>query len=114
MQITEYSFGRITINGKTYHSDVIITTNEVKADWWRKQGHNLAIVDLTGILQASPEVLIIGSGYFGRMQVPEAMRSYLEERGIKTDVLPTSEAVEKFNELQQKCTRLVAALHLTC
>lgn len=114
MQITEYSFGKITINDMTYQSDVIITATDVKADWWRKQGHNLAIVDLTDILQANPEVLIIGSGYFGRMQVPEVTRDFLKEKGIQTEILPTADAVKKFNQLQKTCAHLVAALHLTC
>lgn len=114
MYITEYTFGKITIDGKTYRSDVIITTNEVKADWWRKQGHNLAITDLNEILKAKPEMLIIGSGYFGRMQVPETTRTFLQKKGIETEVLPTGDAVAKFNLLQQTCARLVAALHLTC
>lgn len=114
MQISDYSFGKITVNGKSYQSDVIITTNEVKADWRRKQGHNLAITDLNEILKASPEILIIGSGYFGRMQVPEATRTFLKEKGIQTEILPTGDAVAKFNQLQQTCARLVAALHLTC
>lgn len=114
MQITDYTFGKIAIDGKTYHSDVIITSYNVKDNWWRKEGHNLAIADLDDILDANPEVLIIGSGYFGRMHVPEVTRTFLKERGIKAEILPTSDAVEKFNQLQQKCARLVAALHLTC
>jgi hypothetical protein len=114
MKITNYTFGKISIDGKTYHSDVIITSNKVKDNWWRKEGHNLAIADLADVLDANPEVLIIGSGYYGRMQVPEVTRDFLNEKGIQVEVVPTSVAVEKFNQLQQKCARIVAALHLTC
>jgi hypothetical protein len=114
MQITHYTFGKITIDGKTYRSDVIITSNNVKDNWWRKEGHNLAIADLDNILDANPEVVIIGSGYYGRMQVPEVTREFLKEKGIQVEVVPTSDAVEKFNQLQQECARIVAVLHLTC
>jgi len=114
MQITEYTFGRIAINGKTYQTDVIITPHSVKDKWWRKEGHNLAIEDLESIIDKNPQIIIIGTGYYGRLQVPEVTRSFLKDKGIQVEVVPTSDAVERFNQLQQECARIVAALHLTC
>lgn len=114
MNITHYEFGHIGIDGKDYSSDVIITPDGVQEGWWRKQGHNLAIEDLEAVMAATPELLVIGSGYYGRMQVPQATRDFLEAKGIRTEVAKTSEAVTKFNELQKECARIVAALHLTC
>ena len=114
MKITHYEFGYISVDGKDYRSDVIISAEGVQDQWWRKEGHNLAIDDLGGVLQAKPEVVVIGSGYYGRMQVPDKTRSYLEEQGIRVEVATTSEAVTRFNALQKECARVVAALHLTC
>ena len=114
MQITEYTFGRIAINGKTYQTDVIITPHSVKDKWWRKQGHNLAIEDLADVIATKPEIVIIGSGYYGRMHVPQATRDYLEEQGIRLEVAETAKAINRFIRLQQECARIVAALHLTC
>ena len=103
MQISQYTFGKITIDGKTYRSDVIITSNKVIDNWWREQGHNLTIADLDTILDANPQALIIGTGYYGRMQVPEVTREFLKEKGIQVEVASTSDAVKKFNQLQQEC-----------
>ena len=114
MQITEYTFGRITINGETYQTDVIITPQDVKDNWRRKVGHNLAIEDLADVMTTQPEIVIIGSGYYGRMRIPQATRDYLEEQGIQLVVAKTAEAIDRFNHLQQECARIVAALHLTC
>jgi hypothetical protein len=114
MIITHYEFGRISVDGKDYQSDVIISPNGVQDQWWRKQGHNLAVDDLETVVQSKPEVVIIGSGYYGRMQVPDATREYLVNKGIRVEIATTSEAVTRFNELQQDCARIVAALHLTC
>jgi len=114
MQITEYTFGRITINGETYQTDVIITPQDVKDNWRRKVGHNLAIEDLADVMTTKPEIVIIGSGYYGRMRIPQATRDYLEEQGIQLVVAKTAEAIDRFNHLQQECARIVAALHLTC
>jgi hypothetical protein len=114
MKITHYEFGHIEIDGKDYASDVIITSDQVRDNWWRKEGHNLAIDDLDAVVADDPQVLIIGSGYYGRMQVPGPTRQYLADRGIRVEIEKTADAVTKFNELQKEYARIVAALHLTC
>ena len=45
MPVEHYSFGRITIDGKTYTSDVIVIKGEVRS-WWRKEGHRVALDDI--------------------------------------------------------------------
>jgi hypothetical protein len=114
MRITEYEFGRIAIADKTYTSDLIVAPDKVIESWWRKQGHNLQIEDLDDIVNAKPDMLIIGTGYYGRMQVPDETRHFLEQRGIKVLQAKTGEAVSEFNRLQNEYARIVAALHLTC
>ena len=114
MRISAYEFGRIAIADKTYTSDVIIAPEQVIDAWWRKEGHNLKIEDLDEIVNAKPELLIIGTGYYGRMQVPDETKQYLEKRGIKVLQAKTRDAVTEFNQLQKEYARIVAALHLTC
>jgi len=114
MRISEYEFGRIAIADKSYTSDVIIAPEQVIDSWWRKEGHNLQIEDLVDIVNAKPDMLIIGTGYYGRMQVPDETKQYLEERGIKVLQAKTLDAVTEFNQLQKEYARIVAALHLTC
>ena len=114
MNIAGYRFGRIDIDGRTYTSDVIITPERVIDGWWRKQGHALAVADLDDVVAARPDVLVIGTGYFGRMSVPQGTRRYLEAQGIQVRDARTGEAVHDFNQLQEESGRVVAALHLTC
>lgn len=59
-------------------------------------------------------MLVIGTGYFGRMKVPPEMPAALSHAGIQVSLLKTGDAVSEFNRLQQKYTRIVAVLHLTC
>lgn len=113
MKIEHYSFGKITINGKTYTSDVIIYPGRVDSSWWRKEGHYLQVVDLTDVINAKPEVLIIGTGYSGVMVVPKETISHLESKGIEVHVARSEKAVEMFNKLQKEKIA-IAALHLTC
>ena len=114
MNISGYRFGKIDIGGKTYTSDVIITPERVIDGWWRQQGHALAVTDLDNVVAARPDVLVIGTGYFGRMSVSQETRRYLEEQGIQVRDARTGEAVRDFNQRQREPGRVVAALHLTC
>ena len=114
MNIRAYRFGRVDIDGHSYHSDVIITPEGVIASWWREHGHGVAVGDLAEIIAAKPEILVVGTGYFGRMAVSEEARGYLEAHGIHLREARTRQAVADFNRLQAQHGRVVAALHVTC
>lgn len=114
MKIEDYQFGNIRIDGDTYDSDVIVGPDRVRDHWWRKEGHRLDIEDLDEVIAARPQVVVLGTGYYGRMKVPETTRRFLEEQGIQVREAETGQAVKLFNELQQQYARVVAALHLTC
>jgi len=113
MKIEHYSFGTITIDGKTYISDVIVYPDKVDPSWWRKEGHSLRIVDLQDVISFNPEILIVGTGQSGAMVVPEETIAYLKGRNIDVHAVRTGKAVELFNKHQNE-KRVVAALHLTC
>ncbi len=113
MAITHYSFGRIVIDGEEYSRDVIILPGRVESPWRRRHGHVLAPEDLTTGLQADPAVIIIGTGYSGAMQVPDATLAFLKAQEIEVLVVKTEKAVEVFNQAAGQ-RRIVAALHLTC
>jgi hypothetical protein len=114
MKIDSYSFGHIVINGKAYTSDVIIYEDHVNASWWRKEGHLLQWPDISEIVKPKPDILIIGSGYSGVMSVPPELVDRIEALGIEVKVERTTKAVELFNGLQGKKSRVIAALHITC
>lgn len=114
MQIDDYAFGRLRANGREYDSDVIVHPDRVQEHWRRKQGHRLDPADIESLLDEPPEVLVIGTGYFGRMRVEQATLDALASRGIRTQVHDTRAAVATFNRLQREYANVVAALHLTC
>ena len=113
MHISAYSFGKMTIGGKTYTSDVIVYPDRVDASWWRKEGHYLQKDDLKDIVTAGPAIVIIGTGNWGVMEVPPETLAFLESKGIKTYTAKTADAVELYNS-QPKDLKVVGAFHLTC
>ncbi len=111
--IDSYEFGRIVVDGKSYTSDLIIFPDRVDDTWWRKQGHNLCVEDIEAAMQSDPEVLVVGTGVDGLMQVPEATAEYVRSRGTDLVVARSDRACELYNEASKR-SRAVAALHLTC
>ena len=113
MRIGSYSFGRITIDGRPYTSDVIIYPERVDASWWRKEGHRLQLADLGEVLSEPPEVLVVGCGASGLMKVTPEVERKAAELGIRLVVRRSAEACEEFNRLAGE-RRTVACIHLTC
>lgn len=109
--IDAYDFGRIVVNGKEHTNDLLIYNGEVR-EWWRKQGHNVAVEDVEDAADKKPDKIIFGTGKPGHMNVPEGTQRFLEKKGIQTVVRPTPEAVKIFNNSDQSKT--MALLHLTC
>ena len=111
--IEAYEFGEITIGGRKYRRDVIVTPEGVIDGWWREEGHRLRVSDLSEALKARPEVLVVGTGYYGCMKVDEEVLEELGRMGVEVIVQNTREAWRTYNEVSRG-RRAVAALHLTC
>ncbi len=113
MHIDSYDFGQIIIDGVSYREDILIWPGKIKSSWWRQESHLLQVGDVTEALAAGPEVLVVGMGQPGRMQVDQGLATFLKEKGIDLVAVPTREACRVINSLSGK-RRLAAALHLTC
>ncbi len=111
--ISRYDFGRIVVAGKEYTSDLIILPERIIDDWWRQEGHRLAVDDLQEVFAAEVEVLVVGTGEFGAMKVPPETVTALQNQGVEVQVAPTDQACQIFEELHDH-KRTAAALHLTC
>jgi hypothetical protein len=111
-RITDYRFGHVVVDGQEHSRDVIVLPGRVMPDWWRREGHSLCIEDLDAVIDELPRRLIVGTGHDARMRPrPEALHA-LHARGVEVEVLPTTEAVRRFGELDP--ASVAAALHLTC
>ncbi len=113
VHIEEYRFGRIIVDGRVLHRDLIIYPDHIKENWWRTEGHRLQPADLEDVVPYKPEPLIVGTGYSGLMRVSSETMEWAKSLGIDLVAKPTREAVELFNSLT-KTKKAVAALHLTC
>jgi len=113
MHIDRYEFGLLVLDGRTYRQDLLLWPGHLKSDWWRLEAHLLQLPDVAEALAADPQVLVVGTGQPGHLEVDPSLASYLEDRGIDLIVRPTREACQVINQMAGK-RRLAVALHLTC
>jgi hypothetical protein len=112
--ITDFSFGKIVVNGKTYSDDIKIIRGQVISDWWRKRGHRVDVEDVADILESRPDIVVIGKGSPGLMKSSSSLRDYLNVNNVELIEKKTAKAIEVFNKLYQEGKRVAAGFHITC
>ena len=70
------------VDGTEYRADLIVFPHRIRPNWWRRQGHSLAIEDLNDVLGFKPELLVIGKGASGLMEIPASTKKTLQEQKI--------------------------------
>jgi hypothetical protein len=116
VQIEDFSFGRIIIDGVAYEHDVIIDRGRVGK---RKKKPSKKFRDAYAHtpLSAAEEIpwkcrrLVIGTGAQGNLPVMEEIKEEAARRDIELVVLPTAQAIK---ELRKASRRTNAILHVTC
>ena len=111
--IESYTFGRMEIKGRAYTSDLILFPDKINDSWWRETGHNLSLKDLEDVFQETPEVLVIGTGFYGIMKVKEEVKQAARSKGVTLIIEKTENAVQQYNEIASE-KKTIGAFHLTC
>ena len=114
VMITDFSFGKIVCGGKIYSNDIKIINGQVIADWWRKSGHRVDIEDISDILEAKPDILVIGKGSPGLMRSTASLRAYLTANNIELFEEKSSRAIRLFNRFYRETKRVAAGIHVGC
>ncbi len=94
--IDSYRFKRIEIDGTIYTNDVIIHPQTLVGNWWRESGHSLVPADLDKHLPPLPSKLILGTGKYGRLKVPEFTRQWLRDQGVEFITARTDHACQLY------------------
>ncbi len=112
--ITEFSFGRIVVEGQTCNNDIKIVQGKLVPDWWRRSGHSVEIDDVQDVLDSDSEILVIGKGQPGYMTITDSLRQHLAEKNVKLIEEPTPKAIETFNRLFKEGRRVSGGFHVSC
>ena len=114
MPIEAHSFGRMVIDGRAYTSDLIVYPGGRVADgWWRAGGHRLTLADIADLIAAAPEVIVAGTGVYGRVIPDREVERALRRQSIRFLAEANEGAVAAFNRLSAD-HRVGGCFHLTC
>lgn len=125
--IGNISPGSVIIDGKEYTEDLLIVPpsrvdvkegDESKiiariiSPWKRKEENQITLADLSEVIPAWPEALILGTGFSDKVKVAHEVKAVLQSRGIDVISFPSDKAWEPYNELAAS-TKTAFALILT-
>lgn len=117
-KINSFNFGFIVVDGKQYIYDVVIlpdgTVKQRESTKTRLGSHKIAWSDVADIANEQPEVVVIGTGTSALAKLSEDAGVNLRQANINLVVLPSPQAVEKFNQLAGEGKRVATLIHITC
>lgn len=116
--ITDLGWGRTEVDGHGSFRDAKLWPGGAR-DWdWDETGtdHTPGVqpADVEDLLDAGTDVVVLSRGQRERLRVPDGTVAAIEERGATAEVLPTAEAVERYNELARDGRPVGALIHSTC
>lgn len=123
--IEKVEWGRFVICGEVHGvagdgevigagKDIIVYQNKV-VPWHQRKGHLMTREILFPALNLEPDILIIGNGFNGMLEVPDALTAELmKEKPITIIVSRTPEACGLYNDLFTQNKDAVLAAHATC
>jgi len=107
--IRAYARGQVTINEEVYTRSLIVTPQQIIADWPPASPAELLGTHFEVIASLCPEVFILGTGARLRFPAPNIIRPLIEA-GIGIEVMDTGAACRTYNILMSDGRRVAAAL----
>ena len=111
VRIDSLKYGEIRIDGKDYYSDVVV--------WWDGKielvvkTHQFGMNELLNLLKKNPEMVVVGTGIEGCVEILEEVTQEMENRELMLFVENSRNALEIFNALVSEGKKAVAFIHVT-
>ncbi|CAN9493054.1 unnamed protein product [Ophioblennius macclurei] len=118
-EIVSLSWGHMVVKGSSSHyKDCKVWPGGSRAWDWRETGTNhspgVQPGDLEEVLKKGIDLLVIGRGMKGALQVPPSTLDFVKQRGVEVKVFQTEEAVAEYNKLANGGAKVGGVFHSTC
>jgi hypothetical protein len=118
-KINNTEFGSITIDKEVFTHDIIISLDgEIKK---RKKklskavygtSHTVSLEEAKYVYEKGANLLIFGSGQYSTAHLSNEAKGFFKKQNCKVKVLSTKDAMEAWNNSDQK--EKIGLFHLTC
>ncbi|MGC8851105.1 MAG: MTH938/NDUFAF3 family protein [Candidatus Micrarchaeia archaeon] len=112
-------FGWVTADGKKYRDVLVVAGKLRERDLGRLHklfgtGHKIGEWEVEALCGGKPEVILVGNGQDGVLEVGADLREAAARAGAELEVMLTPAAIIRFNELTREGKRVNALIHTTC
>jgi len=111
--IQEHKFGSFVIDGKTFLGDIKIIGSRVRY-WDDRDRHLATLKDIKELVESKPEIIVIGTGNSGYLEVNQEVKDLLAQNKILLFLDTNTEAIEKYNQAVSENKKVAAIFHATC
>ena len=119
MKINRTEFGEITIDGKTYHHDVLIGLSGEVSKRRKKlskkiygTSHTVSRDEAEYVYEKGCQELILGTGQEDNLRLSPEAAEYFAKKDCTVAAKPTPQAIEAFNRSRAK--KKIGLFHVTC
>jgi polyphosphate kinase 2 (PPK2 family) len=109
--IDSFEFERVVILGEEYKSDVLISPDGNISKWDREEEHTIKLVDIEGVLSQKPDLIVIGTGTIGNLNLAEDVEPFLGEKNIEVIAYKSEKAIDVYRQLRNQ-HRVLLLLHV--
>lgn len=118
-KIDKVSWGKVKVNGKTYHQVLIIGDEVLERESDKLHElfgttHRLGDWEREKLVSGDPEIILIAAGWSGLVKIDEDFKNKLKEKKIELQVVLTPQVVKRYNQLVKEGKRVNALIHTTC
>lgn len=117
-KIDTFKFGSIVVDGKKYRRDLLFLPDGVvkqrKGGFWIFGDHNIKREEIEQLFQAGAEVALVGIGTSSKARVSDEAKKYVAEANLDVSILSSTDAVGKWNQMQDQGKKVAALIHITC
>lgn len=119
MRFDSTQYGEIIIDGKKY-GDIIVSAGKLiirdrgPSEEQFGTSHRMHQAEFKQLLEGKPEIVLIGSGQSGLMEVTEEEKKKISETGAELIIEKDPQAIKTFNSLTEQGKKVNCLVHVTC
>jgi hypothetical protein len=117
-KVDSFSFGSIVVGGRKYRRDLFLlpdgTVKRRKGGIWVFGGHSVKKEEIEELSRTGAEVMVIGIGTDSQAKLSSEAKSFAEQAKLELHILPSDQAVTKFNGFLEQGKKVAALIHITC
>lgn len=117
-RVVDTKWGRIVVEGGATYKDAKLYPGGSREWDWNETGTRhvpgIQPADVAELLENGADIVVLSRGSLRRLKVEPETLHVLEEAGVEVHVLPTDEAVDRYNTLASEGHAVAALIHSTC